>query len=694
MVSSTHWRSCLCLKLILLGMLLPIHEGCSTGPGDEYVETGDLPDLRRRARLRILMPPLEASMLPRQGYAIDLERRLAEQLADELGLAPEIVTVAERDVLLDALLEGRGDLALARLTITPERQERFAFSVPLEYTREVVAVRADDAAVDAETDLIGRRVAVRTSASHYQTMQALAERVPGIGIMIVPDDLDTEQILARVADGSYDAAVADEDLLTAVLTYRDDLRQALVLTEPRPIAWALRPGAPQLKAAVNHFLQEQALTRDLNEVMFGDLETIRERKVLRVLTRNNAVTTYLYRGEQLGFEFELARRFARSLDCRIRIIIPPDHDDLIHWLLEGRGDLIAASMTPTEERVRQVAFTASYLTVRQTVVVRDEETEVQRLEDLAGRRVSVRPSSAYHTTLAALRREHGIPLEIDLASESMETEELIAGVADGTYETTVADSHILGVQLSWRDDVRGAFPIGPPAEIAWAVRSQDAELLTAADEFLRRHRSGSAFFNILKRKYFTDKNQVSRRVRERPTVSGRISPYDPLFRRYGGEVNIDWRLLAAQAFQESRFDSNAESWAGAMGLMQLLPRTALELGIMDDLRDPATGIRSGALYLRHLADSYNPKLPLAERLRFALGAYNAGPGHILDARRLAREQGLDPDVWFDNVERALPLLSRQAYARQARYGYCRCQEPVRYVRDIQERYRRYVAVVE
>jgi membrane-bound lytic murein transglycosylase F len=669
---------------------------CTSGtPGSpDYIETGDLRALRRHGILRILMPPLEASRLPRHGYAIDLERELAEQLAAHLHLTPHLVTLPARDALLEALAEGRGDLVLARLTVTDERRERFSFSQPLDYTREVLVVRADDQSIGAARDLAGKSVAVRASSAHFGTLRDLRGDVPSLEIVTVPEEMDTEEILAQVADGRFDASVADEDLFEAVLEYRDDLRRAFALTEPRPIGWAMRAGSTELKSAVDRFLQEQALTGDQDEVLLGGLEEIRRRKVLRVLTRNNAATTYLYRGDQVGFEFELARQFARSLKCRIEVVIPPAFDDLIPWLLEGRGDLIAASMTATPDRAKRVAFTMPYLEAREMVVVRAGEKGVETPEDLVGRPITVRPASAYHDALLALEQQRGLHLTIDPAPEWRETEDLIAAVADGEYEVTVADSHILAIELSWRNDVRGAFEIGEPAGIAWAVRPRDHELLAAANRFLRHHTRGSTFFNILRRRYFTDREKISGRVRDRPRVSGRVSPYDDLFRKYGRQIGVDWRLLAAQAYQESRFDPDARSWAGAQGLMQILPRTGSGLGIKGDLHDPETGIRAGAQYLKRLTERYNPKLPIAERLRFALGAYNAGPGHIRDARRLARKKGLDPNIWAGNVERVLPLLARREYARQARYGYCRCREPVRYVREIQERYRRYIEVID
>lgn len=168
-----------------------------------------------------------------------------------------------------------------------------------------------------------------------------------------------------------------------------------------------------------------------------------------------------------------------------------------------------------------------------------------------------------------------------------------------------------------------------------------------------------------------------------------ISPYDPLLQRYAAEYGLDWRLLAAQAWQESRFDPKARSWAGARGLLQVLPATGKELGF-DDLSDPEQGIHAGARYLRELLTRFEPTLPFRERLHFALASYNVGAGHVQDARRLAAELGLDPSRWADHVEKAMLLLEEPRHFQRARHGYCRGSEPVRYVREIQATYERYL----
>ena len=194
---------------------------------------------------------------------------------------------------------------------------------------------------------------------------------------------------------------------------------------------------------------------------------------------------------------------------------------------------------------------------------------------------------------------------------------------------------------------------------------------------------------MAKNKYFKNKRHAKKAIASNASVTGQISPYDATIKKYASKYSLDWRLLSAQAFQESRFNPLAKSWVGARGLFQVMPATGAEMGFTK-LENPDVGTHAGVKYMRRMVDRFDPSLPYRQRIRFALASYNAGYGHVMDARRLAAKRGWDPDRWFGNVEKAMILLEQPRYYRKARYGYCRGSEPVQYVSNIQLLYDNYV----
>lgn len=454
---------------------------------------------------------------------------------------------------------------------------------------------------------------------------------------------------------------------------------------PRP-AVAVRPENAELLRAANEFLIARALLGPEDPTYTDDLEGIRERGTLRVLTVRSPSSYFMHGGEQRGFEFELMRRFAGRHELRVEVVVPPSRADLVPWLLEGRGDVVAAGLTVTPELTRAVAFTRPYQNTQEVVVVR-ESARVDDLDDLRGRTVYVREGSAHHETLRELRLCDD-DFAIELVPESVTPGEIFDHVEDGTWDATVCDSHVLEMECAFGRGLRAAFPI-KAVRHAWATRPGSPALREALDQFLRSEYRG-LHFNVIHERYFESARAVVAADDEyRSDVSGRISPWDDLIRRYAAEQGLDWRLVAAQMYQESQFDESRVSPAGAAGLMQIMPGTARDLGL-EARHDPDESIRAGTAYLRTLIDQFDPELPLATRIRFALASYNAGSGHVQDARRLAARLGWSPDEWYGSVERALLLLQRPEYYRDARHGYCRAHETVLYVKEIDRRYRAYV----
>ncbi len=652
----------------------------------------DLPDIRARGTLRVLVvgdedePPIQ-----HDGTPAAIDRDLAEDFARRQGLKLEIIRVERRHDILEELLAGRGDVAATGLTITPERAARVTFTDPIAIVDEVLIGRKGmKHPPRAPADLAKRTVSIPTGAVFEASLAKL--EVPGLRVEQVLGAGQQSELIGEVNRGERELAVVDSNAWEAERAWNRDTAAFFPIARKRSVAWAVHPDAKQLKAALDLFIQERALIAHAGRTWSGDMADVKKHRVLRVLTRNNAVTYFLLRGEAAGFDHDLMKRFADGLDVRLQMVVPPTHADLVPWLLEGKGDVIAASYTVTPERGKQVSFSVPYLEVQELLVQRSSEPPLKSLADLRGRRIRVRPGSSYLATLERLRAK-GAPITIELARSDEETEQLIAGVAAGEVDLTVADSHIYQAERVWRTDVIAPFPLEPgeKKQLAFAVRPKDRELKAALDRFVRQTYKGLEY-NMSWRRYFEDGRIASEvRAQDAGTLQG-LSSFDPLFRKYAQEYGFDWRLLAAQAYQESRFDPQAKSLAGAIGLFQVLPRTAREMGFQK-LDTPEDCAHAGIKHLARLADRLETTLPVQQRMRFALAAYNAGWGHLADARQLARTKAMDPDKWFKNVERAMLMLQQPAYYAHARHGYVRGTEPVRYVSEIQTRYENYLKLV-
>jgi membrane-bound lytic murein transglycosylase F len=651
----------------------------------------DLAEIRARGALRVLVvgdedePPIQ-----RDGTPAALDRDLAEDFARRQGLKLEIVWVERRHDVIDELLAGRGDVAATGLTVTPERAARVSFTDPISIVDEVLIGRKGmKNAPRAPAELAKKTVSIPTGSVFEASLAKL--EVPGLRVEQVLGAVQQSELIAEVNRGERELVVADSHVWEAERDWNKNATVLFPIARKRAIAWAVRPEAKQLKAALDLFIQERALVAHSERTWAADLAGVKKHRVLRVLTRNSAVSYFLLRGEAAGFDHDLVKRFADGLDVRLQMVVPPSHADLVPWLLRGKGDVIAASYTVSTDRGKHVAFSVPYLEVQELLVQRASEPLLKSVDELRARRIRVRPGSSYLATLERLRAR-GVQLTIELARPDEETEQLIAGVAAGEVDLTVADSHIYQAERVWRTDVVAAFPLeAEKKQLAFAVRPGDRELKAALDRFVRQSYKGLEY-NMAWRRYFEDSRIATEvRAQDAGTLQG-LSIWDPMFRKYADRYGFDWRLLAAQAYQESRFDPLARSLAGALGLFQVLPRTAKEMGFVR-LEDPDEGAHAGIKHLARLTDRLETTLPVQQRMRFALAAYNCGWGHLADARQLARAKALDPDKWFKNVERAMLLLQRPEYYSGARHGYVRGTEPVRYVSEIQTRYENYLKLV-
>ncbi len=432
-----------------------------------------------------------------------------------------------------------------------------------------------------------------------------------------------------------------------------------------------------------------------------DFDAISERGTIRMITRYNSSSYFLHRGMDRGFEFELVSQFAEKNGLKIEVVLLGMEDDPIAMLNRGEGDLIATNYVITSDRTPHIAFSNPYNFVNQMLVLPADHPPVNELSDLEGLSISVRRGSSYYETLLQLQ-EQGCDIHIDVVSEDWNTEALIHEVSQGRLQATVSDDNLFQVASRYIDGVSAGMVLTEQDTVAWGLRNNAPQLKEKMDEFLAGHfrireSDGrvlrSAFLNILSRRYFEDERQISR-LRDRSfdmIYTGYISPYDNLVRDIAAEAGIDWKLVLAVMAQESQFNPNARSWAGAVGLMQIIPRFSR---VEDEalLYDPEINIREGVRYLQKHLNRY-AHLDSLNRYSMALANYNVGMGHIADARHLAVQLGNDPDEW-ESVADALLRLMHRKYYQHARYGFKRGIETVNYVEDIMDRYSRYHAISE
>lgn len=654
-------------------------------------ETGDLAEIRQRGVLRILSPtdPIAPpETLPRIASALQAQFDIAADFAHSLSLEPVHVRVPSFALMVPMLLSGEADLIASNLTITDDRREFVDFSTPFDEVSFQIITRSDDQTLNSWEDLNGRRIASDPSSAFWPALQQLKEQVPNL-ILEKRPLTPTAEWLDQIASGDIDISIHQSNILASHLAYRDDIRVALTMPQRNPVAWAVRKDSPNLRAQLNRYLDVEKLSATPKAIHHDDWAGIKSRKTIRYLMRNNAASYFLWRGSLVGYEYELAREFAKRHDLRLEVVVPPDHESLFQWLIEGRGDVAAGFLFPTEREDGSVLFSKPYHHAEIYLIAREDDP-IESPVQLLGRRIAVRRSSAYWDPLRNMQAA-GIGLVLEEVPADAETDQLILGVAQGEYDLTVAGGPVRDVNLSALGPVRRAFALTTPQANAWAVRADAPGLQQKLNEYVSKE-FRKTFFNVVYRKYFRSQRRLSAHVEEGLVADkdGQLSPWDPLVKKYAKEYGLDWRLIVSQMYQESGFNPGKVSWAGAMGLMQVMPKTGKQLGI-SDLFSPEENVHAGVKYLDWLRKRFDDDLPYTERIWFTMASYNAGLGHVIDARKLARQKGLNPNRWFDNVEQAMLLLSHPDYYKKARHGFVRGKEPVNYVRSIRNRYQAYVS---
>lgn len=437
------------------------------------------------------------------------------------------------------------------------------------------------------------------------------------------------------------------------------------------------------------------------------IREIQERGKLIATTNYNSTDYFIYRGEPMGYQYEKLKMFADYLGVELEIDVARGLDDAFARLEEGKSDLIAMGLTVTRTRSEEVDFTLPLLQTRQMLVQRKpdnwrkmrtwddiEKNLIRNPLDLGGKTVWVQKSSAHGERLRNLSEEIGQPIIVN-EDPVYEVEQLVEAVARGDIDYTVCDEHMAALFEKQYPDIDIRTPVSFPQNIAWAVRHDSDSLRMSINSWIGEFNNTVASRHLAD-KYFNSPRAAFMAKSEAVSFNGKsISAYDEILRNISRQHDFDWRLVASLVYQESQFKPEAKSWAGAFGLMQMMPATAKLLGI-DSTANEFEQLEAGIIYLTMLDDELPREISdPAERIKFILAAYNLGIAHVFDARRLAKKNGKDPNVWTGNVDYYILNKSNPVYYNDSvvRFGYARGEETYNFVNEVLDRFEHYKNVV-
>ena len=434
-----------------------------------------------------------------------------------------------------------------------------------------------------------------------------------------------------------------------------------VPAEPPDSATAAPPAA---EPATPEQIQRNAAIAKINERWTGDLDGMIERRQIRVATTYNRTHYFIDRGEQRGIAYEAFKLFEDELNAKLKtknlrvnvMFIPMSREQLLQSVADGRADIAAAGLTVTAARQKLVDFSQpTRQDIDEIVVTGPGSPQITSLDDLAGREVFVRPSSSYHEHLvalnASLRSKKLKEIVLKPAPETLEDDDVLEMVNAGLVKIAVVDNYMaefwqpLLPQLQLHPELA----VARGGVLGVAVRKGSPQLLAAANEWIAKNGPKTTFGNLVTQRYL--KNTKFAKNATSPREIKRFQDTVALFRKYGDQYSLDYVLIAAQGFQESGLDHSVRSPVGAIGVMQVMPATGKELQVGDVTKLDAN-IHAGVKYIRFMVDTYFENEPM-DRLNkglFAFASYNAGPNRVRQLRQEAEKRGLDPNVWFNNVE--------------------------------------------
>ena len=620
--------------------------------------------------LRVLKLKQQEINLPHRDSAGEFG--MLADFARRQGMNIQWIEADRPDELYSLLGRGEGDVIATDLSPTQSRSAGLLPSLSMGSFRYYAFGREELNAADPRA-LQGLRVAISTASPLWPYFEQLRKRLPGIVPVLMPNGTSRETLLAGVADGHFDVAIVPVRTSEKLLTEHPGLKTLFELSDQNQVVWYFPPQSGALRDALNSYMRRFHAAVLSPQTDYGDLVAIKQRGLLRAITRIDAQNYFVRNGRPAGFEYEMVELFAREHNLRVEYVVADTDQQMLEWLHNGVGDMITTRVRALDALADgTLAQSRSYFHSASVLVARPGG-QLQDLRALAGKRVAVFGNSVEHRALSELVAS-GIPAQVVVINPGTPPTYLAEQLENWSVDAAIVDAHLIADLRAAHPLLEAGMSVPTSYHYVWTLRAQTNGLLRAVDGFIRNE-FGSETYEVLAQRYF-DEPRFS-------YISGlaRLSPYDKLVRHYADTYDFDWRLIVAQMYLESQFDPAARSAGGALGLMQLTPDTARSMGVANPF-DPAAGIRGGIRYLDKLRSYFEVGLPPRERTWFALAAYNAGPTRVVQARERAAAAGLDPNRWFGSVETMMGRMPNQRAIGPYR-------EAVDYVRAIRSLYNTY-----
>ena len=437
------------------------------------------------------------------------------------------------------------------------------------------------------------------------------------------------------------------------------------------------------------------------------LDQVLQQKKLTALLNNSPSSYYIYKGEPVGYEYEMLQQFSNYLGVKLEIKLIHDIEGLLDSLQAGIGNIAAANLTVTSSRQEWVNFSSPLLKTKQVLIQRfpdnvhqmtyeqREKALIRDVTELSGKTVHVRSGTSFEQRIKNLNEEIGGGIIIQTIPGYVESDSLLNMVSSGSIDYTLADENLAKLFKGEYRNIDTKTPVSFSQNIAWALAKEESNDLMDTLNYWLSLKETKKLKSHIYNKYYRWQRKAREKINSPYNLGqgGVLSEYDSLLQSLAIEAKYDWKFLAAIVHKESQFDPNAVSWSGAIGLMQILPSTATKFGIdSTQLHDPIHNLKAGTKYLKQMENYWRSEIiDTNEAVKFALASYNVGLGHIKDARRLAEKHNLDPNSWDNNVAQMVVNLSNPTYYKDdvVLHGYCRGKEPFQYVSDVLNRYQHY-----